>query len=164
MFMLFAPVAAVVTVASTPVVPKQAQWPVYTNARYGTRISYPRALFRRGRESDNGDGIRFTAADGATLAVYGSRNIDGLSPRAFLAQQVTNEAGTITYRTAGANFVVLSGTREGRIFYDRFLFGDPSGVVHAYSLEYPRRAQGVYGPVIARLSRSLSWVTTRADR
>ena len=114
-------------------------------------------MFTGRRESDNGDGITLTAADGARLAVYGTNNVNGFTPRQWLDDAAASEEGTVTYRRSGANFAVMSGTRGNRIFYERALFGDRSGVVHAYVLEYPRRLQGRYGPIIARLSSSLSY-------
>lgn len=134
---------------------KQAGWNVYRNARFGTRISYP-GWFARRRESANGDGITLTAADGGELAVWGAYNATGESPRAYLATAAGSERGRVTYRTAGSDFAVYSGTEGGNIFYERLVFDGRTGV-HGYRLTYPRRLQARYAPIIARLSRTLSY-------
>ena len=95
----------------------QEVWATYRNDRFGTTIEYP-ARFRPGRPPENNDGLSFEATDGATLSVWGSLNVlehDVAGLEAFLRE---NPKGgeRITYRAAGRNWLVLSGTRGERIF------------------------------------------------
>ena len=47
----------------------------YTNARFGTSVTFPDDVFTGQAEPpENGDGMTFLAEDGASLAVYGSNN------------------------------------------------------------------------------------------
>ena len=157
-------VGGMMAAASPAVQQKQAGWSVYENDRFGTRIAYPVGLFRDAQDSTNGDGITLTATDGARLLVFGANNVDNASPRAYLGQMAAAESGRVTYRTSGAGFAVMSGSAGERIFYQRYIFDDRAGVVHSYRLEYPRRLQGRYGPIIPRLSSSLSWRPARRGR
>lgn len=134
------------------------QWDVYDNARFGTLVSYPGDLFARRAESDNGDGITLRAADGATLAIFGSNNVDNAGPAAYV-QGLTGSGERyrrLSYRIVRANFAILSGSTGDRLFYERYAF-DPSGLVHGFVLEYPAAARGRYDPIVAHLSASLSW-------
>jgi hypothetical protein len=132
------------------------RWALYQNARYGTTIDYPRG-FRPGPEPDNGDGLVFTSPDGATLRVWGSLNVeehDIAGLEAFLREAADKEE-RITYRSAGANWLVLSGLRGARLFYKRYLLSHRGEVINAFDIEYPQARKAEYDPIVARLSRSL---------
>src|SRR5689334_19973884 len=84
-------------------------WATYRNDRFGTTIEYPKR-FRTGRAPDNNDGLTFTAPDGATLAVWGSLNINN-DDRATL-ERTTREAQAgneiWSYSARGENWFVFS--------------------------------------------------------
>lgn len=134
----------------------QERWATYRNDRFGTTIDYP-ARFRPGRPPDNNDGLSFTAPDGATLSVWGSLNVmehDVASLEAFLRENA-EKGETITYRAAGKNWLVLSGTRDGRVFYKRHLFSAGNEIVNAFEISYPAALAAAYDPIVARISKSL---------
>jgi hypothetical protein len=131
-------------------------WKTYFNDRFGTSIAYP-SRFKPGRPPDNNDGQSFAADDGAQLAVWGSFNAlehDVAGLEAFLRENP--KAGeTITYRAAGKNWLVLSGTRQDQVFYARHLFSHKGEVANAFQISYPAALASAYGPIVARLSKSL---------
>lgn len=131
------------------------QWRVYANPRYGTRLAYPAGLFGARTESDNGDGVRFRAADGATLAVFGTHS--DATPAAYVGEIVTGNPRyrNLTYRLVRGNFAVLSGRDGSRLYYERYAFGEPAGVVQAFVLDYPASAGSRYGAIIPHMSASL---------
>jgi len=133
-------------------------WNVYENARFGTLLAYPGDLFRSRTESDNGDGITLRAADGATLAIFGSNNVENASPAVYVRGLIGGDARyrRLSYRIVRANFAILSGSVGNRLFYERYAFA-PSGHVHGFVLEYPAAARARYDPIVPRLSASLSW-------
>ena len=131
------------------------RWTLYMNARFGTRLLYPADMFGRGVESDNGDGISLRAADGGTLAIFGQWNIDEESPARFERRVAQAPAyRQLDYRLVRGNFVVLSGFRGNRVYYERYAFAN--GAIHAFVLEYPASRRARYAPVIGRMSASLS--------
>ena len=131
-------------------------WTTYRNPRFGTTIAYP-SRFRPGRPPENNDGLSFAAADGATLSVWGSLNVlehDLAGLEAFLRQNAA--AGErITYRAAGGNWLVLSGTRHDRVFYRRHAFSHRNAIINAFEITYPASLAGAYDPIVARIARSL---------
>jgi hypothetical protein len=128
----------------------------YQNARYGTTIDYPRR-FRAGPEPDNGDGLTFTAADGATLRVWGSLNADerDIAGLEVFLREAADKDERITYRAAGANWLVLSGLRGDKLFYTRYLFSHRGEVINAFDIDYAAARKAEYDPIVARLSKSL---------
>ena len=131
-------------------------WKTFFNDRFGTSIEYP-ARFKPGRPPDNNDGQSFTADDGAKLAVWGSLNArerDVASLEAFLRED-PKEGEQITYRAAGKNWLVLSGTRKDRVFYERHQFSHKGEVLNAFEISYPATLAAAYGPFVARLAKSL---------
>ncbi len=140
------------------------RWTLYLNARFGTRLLYPADLFGRGVESDNGDGISLRSADGATLAIFGQWNSERETPAQFAARVTPAPAyRQLDYRLVRPSFVILSGFRGNRVYYERYAFGGRDRAIHAFVLEYPAARRARYEPIIARMSTSLSWrpVTVR---
>jgi hypothetical protein len=134
----------------------QDKWTTYFNARFGTTIDYP-DRFRPGRPPDNNDGLSFIAADGATLSVWGSLNIEERDIAGLEASLRENpQAGEqITYRASGANWLVLSGTRGDRIFYQRHLLSHRNEIINAFEISYPAALRAHYDSIVTRLARTL---------
>ena len=131
-------------------------WKTYSNDRFGTSISYP-TRFKPGRPPDNNDGLSFNAGDGAELAVWGSLNVlehDVAGLEAFLREGLKADE-KITYRAAGKNWLVLSGTRGDRLFYRRYLLSHRNEVQNAFEISYPAALATSYDPIVARISKSL---------
>jgi serine/threonine-protein kinase len=134
----------------------QDSWTAYRNTRFGTSIEYP-SRFHAGHPPDNNDGQSFTADDGAKLSVWGSFNAlehDVAGLEAFLRED-PKEGEKITYRAAGRNWLVLSGTRGDRLFYRRHLFSHKREVVNAFEISYPAALASTYNPIVTRIAKSL---------
>jgi hypothetical protein len=134
----------------------QEAWATYRNSRFGTTIEYP-ARFRPGRPPENNDGLSFTAADGASLSVWGSLNVlehDVAGLEAFLRENLKADE-RVTYRAAGRNWLVLSGTHGERIFYTRHAFSHRNEIVNAFQISYPAALAASYDPIVARIAKSL---------
>lgn len=134
----------------------QDSWTTYRNTRFGTTIDYP-ARFLPGRPPDNNDGLSFTSADGATLSVWGSLNVmeHDLAGLESLLRESAERGERITYRATGGNWLVLSGTRDDRVFYKRYAFSHRNEIVNAFEISYPGSLAAAYSPIVARLSKSL---------
>lgn len=125
----------------------------YTNARFGTSVTFPLEVFTgRAEEPANGDGMTFLASDGASLAVYGSNNALDQTPQQLA--DFSSEGVKVTYRKLGKDWVVLSGNDGPDIFYHRLEFGG-DGVIHAFLLKYPAAARSKYDPLVRSIADSL---------
>ncbi|TIU56495.1 MAG: hypothetical protein E5W30_13275, partial [Mesorhizobium sp.] len=60
----------------------------------------------------------------------------------------------ITYSKAGKDWAVLSGIKDGKIFYERRLFGK-DGVIRTVWIEYPQAVKSKYDPLVGAIAGSL---------
>ncbi|MGB3501575.1 MAG: hypothetical protein WBA44_08125 [Mesorhizobium sp.] len=135
-----------------------AETTTYSNARYGTTVSFPADIFSTALEPpDNGDGQTFVARDGASLSIFASANPDASTPRQLLDEAASNAGADvrITYRKHGRNWAVLSGFKGGDIFYQRFELGTED-VVHSVLITYPAALKAEYDPLVGRIASSLT--------
>ncbi|MDH4989205.1 hypothetical protein QEZ47_27610 [Aminobacter anthyllidis] len=143
-----------ITLAMVIALPALAKPFIYTNARFGTSVTFPLEIFPdRAEPPENGDGITFLAADGASLAIYGSNNALEQTPKQLA--DMSSEGLEVTYRKLGKDWVVLSGNDGTDIFYHRLEFGR-AGVIHAFLLKYPASAKARYDPLVSAIAESLN--------
>ncbi|MCB1439401.1 MAG: hypothetical protein H6888_08255 [Nitratireductor sp.] len=130
----------------------------YTNARFGTSVTFPAELYeQRTGMPENGDGILFTSSDGGSLAIWSSNNALEATPESSAADSHALEGTdfSITYEKRGDDWLVLSGYEEGLIYYQRTEFGS-DGILRGIKLKYPEAARQKYDPEIAAIAASLS--------
>ncbi len=129
----------------------------YVNARFSTVCTFPDQIFTRQMpEPENGDGLEWRSADGASVACYGSYNALDETPDSLVENEKTSpEPGEkVTYSKTGKNWAVLSGTKGDSIFYERSLFGKED-VVHTVFIQYPATLKAKYDPLVGAIAGSL---------
>jgi hypothetical protein len=134
----------------------QERWATYTNPRFGTIADYPADIFTvRDPPPENGDGQSFHSSDGrAQLSIYGKHNAEGDTPQSYLEKYVDLQG--VSYRRTMERFYVISGTREGDIFYERCNFPENrDGIIDCVGVSYPAREKLAWNPIVKRLSKSL---------
>jgi hypothetical protein len=131
--------------------PLENGWTTYVNERFGTILDYPSDLFVTEGAYDDG-GFRFVSAE-AALEVQAAENTSG-ETAADLRQRLlaSGRYDEVTYQPSGSTWFVLSGYREDRIFYEKYIFR--GGVVHAFAVEFPTAAKPVYAPMVERMEDS----------
>ncbi|TIW92569.1 MAG: hypothetical protein E5V59_17105 [Mesorhizobium sp.] len=129
----------------------------YVNERFGTVCTFPDEIFTdRQPEPDNGDGQVWLSADGASLICSGILNIGDDTPKGFVAaEKASKEPGyKVTYSKAGKDWAVLSGLKDGKVFYERRLFGG-DGVIRTVWIDYPPALKSKYDPLVGAIAGSL---------
>jgi len=143
---------------ATPVTTTASAKPfTYVNARFGTVCTFPDEIFTdRQPEPENGDGQQWLSADGASLTCSGIYNVDNDTPQGFVAQEKssTEPDYKVTYSKTGKNWAVLSGTKDGKVFYERRLFGKDD-VIRTVWVEYPASLKAKYDPLAGAIAKSL---------
>jgi hypothetical protein len=140
------------TAAADQFLPARGGWQTYVNDRFGMRLDYPADIFSPEAAPDNGDGRTFKAGD-ATLQTFAFHNIDNETP-ASLKRRLLGAEGydDVTYSPRGRTWLVLSGFRGSRIFYEKYFFsGD---VISAFGMEFPADEKPYYSPIIERIEDS----------
>ncbi len=144
-----APIAASGTKKSLP-----SGYNTYANARYGFSIAYPALLLKPKDESENSDGRIFVSSDNqAELRSYGCHAIkaDGSSQSMFeeyndaLGEYSPQNNAVVTFKKLGANWFVISGVRNNRVFYRKTL--GKHGDFVTFIIEYPVNLKSTYDPV-----------------
>ncbi|GGD16630.1 hypothetical protein [Aureimonas glaciei] len=133
--------------------PALAEDMTYRNERFGTVATFPREAFPEAQpEPVNRDGRAWTGPNGAELFIYARANRGGETPSTIIADRAADD--TVTYKKGGKRWVVVSGYRDGKIFYERYIFrGD---LVHSVAIRYPERARTRYDPLVGPITLSLS--------
>ena len=132
-------------------------WTSYRNARYGFMIAYPSALFVANPEKESADGRAIVSIDGrARLLVGAFENSDQtrLSDyRAFLLKESYADAD-IDYAPVRDKWFVLSGTRDGNMFYERVTFTCGGRLINSWAMVYPSAERHTYDRVVERVAKS----------
>jgi hypothetical protein len=150
----FAGLAMVASAARSPQ-PKAAQhdWKRYTNVRFQYAICYPEDLLVPQGESENGDGERCAATDGAHLITYGQNNALATSLKDTLAEvtsRLAGRSGTVTSKVLKANWFIVSGRNGRRVFYAKTFSSHDQ--YKSFELTYDLSATATYEPLIRRLT------------
>jgi hypothetical protein len=139
------------------ITPVQETYKTYTNARFAFSIAYPAHLLVPQGEATNGDGQRFISKDEqAVLLAYGSYNaLDQTLNDIFKETSETSPAHPnrmVTYKALRADWFVVSGKEDGKIFYQKTLL--KKAVLKTFRLEYRESQKATFDPVVARLEKS----------
>lgn len=130
----------------------------YGNVRFGFFITIPSAISFDRNDSDNGDGATFYAKDHAVqLAAWGHwlMEADLAATAAQSVQSEKDDGWTVTYSGGeGSRFAVYSGSKAGRIMYERLIPTCKGGAVAHYRIEYPAARKAEYDDVIKGLNAS----------
>ena len=132
-------------------------WTSYRNARFGFMIAYPAAMFAPDPERETENGRAVVSADGrARLLVGAFDNADGTSLedyRALLLRESYADAA-IDYAPVRGKWFVLSGMRDGNMFYERVTFTCGGRIINSWAMVYPASERRTYDRVVERVARS----------
>jgi len=134
----------------------QLNWAVAESSSMS--VDYPAGLFTVDvGPSDKGPGRVFRSADGsAGFMYYVQANEKRDTPDSFLRSRLSAPHTKIDYRRITDRFVVVSGVREGRIYYSRCNFPQgASGPIHCIELVYSESEKRLWDAVVTRVSLSL---------
>lgn len=148
-------VAAVRVAAQAPW-PEEEEIATYVNKRYGFRLSYPTARFRP-QEPLSEDGRVWVSHDGNARLLAGALpNSDGMSLRDYrrLLLQRSYPGADIDYAPVRNTWFVLSGTRDGTMFYERVTFTCGGRLINSWAMLYPEGERRVYDRIVERVARS----------
>ena len=141
------------TVFSAQIVLSQTKYDTYGNARFGYSISYPSNLVAKG-EAENGDGQVFEAKDKrAKLTVWGANNALNQSLKEIYNGDLKQRGKSVTYKTIGANFYVISGKQNGKIFYQKTM-RNSDDTYSTFIFEYAESKRLTYDKAAAQIAKS----------
>lgn len=130
----------------------QSEYTTYGNARFGYTISYPISLIPQG-EADNGDGQVFKNDD-AELRVYGSNLLLNDTLRKEYNAILKTKGKKISYKTFGKDFFAISGTENGKTFYQKTVKNSDGSFI-TIQFEYKISKRSIYDKATAKIVKSL---------
>jgi hypothetical protein len=153
---LLAGIAGVTAVRPPAQALSQGETATYLNERYGFTLSYPTAHFRP-QEPLSEDGRVWVSRDGNARLLAGALpNADGMKLedyRRFVMEQ-SYPGASIGYAPVRDTWFVLSGTRDGTMFYERVTFTCGGRRINSWAMLYPEGERKVYDRIVERVARS----------
>jgi hypothetical protein len=128
----------------------------YINQRYGFTLSYPTAHFKP-QEPLNENGRVWVSHDGnARLLVGALPNADGMKIEDYrkLVIEQSYPGASIDYAPVRDTWFVLSGTREGTMFYERVTFTCGGRLINSWAMLYPADRRNLYDRIVERVAKS----------
>jgi hypothetical protein len=154
----------IVLLCSTQIAVPSAQarnlnWAEHRINRFGLQLVYPANVFKPQRKTDRGDGELFLSADGKAKLLIGalenSQNHSPASYQKFIARQ-SYPGFDLDYSPVGNTWSVLSGERDGTMFYDKVIFTCHGRRIGRFALVYPVAERSFYDPIIERIEDSFT--------
>lgn len=128
----------------------------YLNKRYGFTLTYPTTRFKP-QEPLSEDGRVWVSHDGNAKLLAGALpNAEGMKLedyREFIKKQSYPDAN-IDYAPVRDTWFVLSGTRDGTIFYERVTFTCGGRLINSWAMLYPAEERKVYDRIVERVAKS----------
>lgn len=156
-FRLIAAVLAVISFSWPMQAQERREYRIYHNVRFDYSISYPVGILIPQGESVNGDGQRFLSKDGRTeLLVYGSYNSLDQTLNDVLTQETERSpdhpSRVVTYKVLRGDWFVVSGTENGRIFYQKTMLREST--FKTFRIEYDESQKRTFDSITAFIARS----------
>ena len=133
-----------------------AEIATYRNPRYGFTLSYPTAQFSP-QEPLAEEGRVWVSRDGNARILAGALpNADGMNLqdyRDFVLKQ-SYPGANVDYAPISGNWFVLSGTRDGMMFYERVTFTCGGRLINSWAMLYPAADRQLYDRVVEQVART----------
>jgi hypothetical protein len=153
---LLAALAGVASVRPSAQVLGQEDIATYLNKRHGFTLDYPATRFKP-KEPLSEDGRVWVSHDGNARLLAGALpNADGMKLEDYrkLVMEQSYPGASIDYAPVRDTWFVLSGTREGTIFYERVTFTCGGRLINSWAMLYPAAERKVYDRIVERVARS----------
>jgi hypothetical protein len=133
------------------------KWATVINERHGFAIAYPDDVFVQKEGPTTDEGRVFVSKDGkASLLVGAFENTDRQSLQDYRKFLMSGEyAGAkIDYAPVKTRWFVLSGERNGKMFYQRVSFTCGGKLINSWAMVYPTEARSTYDRVVEAVART----------
>jgi hypothetical protein len=128
----------------------------YRNERHGFTLSYPADAFDQLPPAAEG-GRAFISRDGNARLLAGAiPNPESLSLREYrtLVLRQSYPGAALDYAPVGGSWFVLSGVRDGVMFYERVTFTCGGRLINSWAMLYPAAERRFYDRIVEQVARS----------
>ena len=123
---------------------------------HGFSLTYPHGQFQP-QEPLAEDGRIWVSRDGNARILAGALpNADNLTLQDYraLVLKQSYPGASVDYAPIRDNWFVLSGTRDGVMFYERVTFTCGGRLINSWAMLYPAAERRVYDRIVEQVSRS----------
>lgn len=134
-----------------------AGWTTYRNARHGFMLAWPTEVFPGDPARDSEEGQVLVSRDGgAKLMMAAFPNEHGVTMSEYRQQLLAeNYAGVqLDYAPVRDRWFVLSGVRDGVMFYERVTFTCGGRLINSWAMLYPVSERKRYDRIVEAVARS----------
>lgn len=129
----------------------------YFNQRFGFMLSVPADVFVPAAARNPEQGGLWISKDGQArliaVATLNETNETLSTYRRFVLEE-TYQGASIEYAPVRETWFVLSGTKDGRAFYQRINFVCGGRYIYGWQIDYPVAEKRLYDPVIEHVHRT----------
>ena len=129
----------------------------YRNPRFGFQLTYPADRFEPGGNPANPDGRLWLSRDGRARILAGSFRNDDATSLADYRREVIERSypgASLDYAPVKADWFVVSGVRDGTMFYERVTFTCGGRIINGWLMLYPAAERRIYDRVVEQIARS----------
>jgi hypothetical protein len=147
--------AGLALLCASPATAQDLGWRAYDDAKHGCALEYPATIFAADAPQPD-EPRRFSSSDeNVYFRVLGTVNSAGWTPAEIKRKYLgSSMPGKIVYERTKDEFLVLSGYRNGNIFYTKVVVSDDRRVACILDLTYPRAMKHRFDRIVTRMSRS----------
>ena len=129
----------------------------YRNEKFGFSLRVPSEVFQPTPARDAEAGALWTSADGQVRLVAGAQSNDSSESmagyRKFLMEKTYDQA-TFDYTPSRDNWFVLSGIKDGQMFYERVTFACNGRYIYGWQMTYPATERRRYDRIVEAIHRT----------
>lgn len=137
----------------------QDKFSTYSNDRFHFSIDYPADLLTMAPPPDNDDGRTFRSADGQIeMLVWGQHNAESKTLDEMYNLDLKGFTEKPSYMVLKRDWFVLSGMKDGKIFYEKTLIRRKGGdVFFTFTVEYPASEKAKFDAIVKRMADSFKF-------
>lgn len=135
--------------------PLAGDWQEYTHPRLQFRIMYPAGLFAPDSKADNADGLALVSADGSArllIGAFDNEEATTLAEYRRIVLERSYKGAKVDYAPVRRNWFVVSGERDGWMFYERVQFACEGRRITSWAMVYPVAERQFYDRIVERVA------------
>jgi hypothetical protein len=133
----------------------QTRYGTYANDRFAFSVLYPSGVLKMQPPPENNDGRTFLSYDSSVeMRVWGQYNALNRSLREEYVDAQKAFDSEPSYKVLGNSSFVVSGIKNGKIFYQKTLYRKSNDAYYTLTFEYPQAQRKKYDPIVTRISKS----------
>lgn len=132
-----------------------SEWTVLSGAESPMQIAYPGNVFTEKPSPAVAEGRVFVSQDGRARLVVGTfTNEEAATLSSYRTQLLQDNYATadLDYAPVGKGWFVISGTVDGRMFYERVNFSCSGRIINTWAMIYPVSERKFYDRVVEAIA------------